>query len=265
MVCQDVVNSAISSHKTGNSSFMAAFLINYPLTGDIMKFLYSLCKCVIVFLFCINVCAGCNSNKTEVIQNKPQTTDVPGKRVKFNADGISIINKSNSLNDTDVEKFSKEIRDLFYKNWGEANKIENFKMKFYNEREEDKKTKVDVHVWCDWTNTQKPEERPFIIGMKQELKKLKGKKLKKIGKKIIQGFNLEYSSFYMVTDKYNEDLEIHFKTNNPGDDYEILCYKNGNESGLLPFDKYQESDTEMIEKGRKVFRQYLQDELQYKE
>ena len=161
-----------------------------------MKFLYSLCKCVIVFLFCINICAGCNSNKTEIIQSKPQETDVPGKRIKFNADGISIINKSNSLDDTDVEKFSREIRGLFYKNWGEANK---------------------------------------------------------------------YSSFYMVKDEYNKDLEIHFNTNNFGDDYEILCYKDGNENELFPFDKYKESDKEMIEKGRKVFRQYLQDELQYKE
>ncbi len=229
-----------------------------------MKYLYSLCKCVIVFLCCINVCSGCNSNKTEVIQKKPQAADVSGKRAEFNADGIFIINKTTSLNDSDVEKFSKEIEDLFYKNWGNSNKIENFKMKFYNEREEDGKLKTDVHVCCDWTNTQKPEDMPFIIGMEQELKKLKDKKLKKTGKKIIQGFKLEYNGIYMVTDKYNEDLEIHFNTNKTSDGYEILCYKykNENESELCPFDKYKESDTEMIKKGRRVFKQYLQDELQ---
>lgn len=232
-----------------------------------MNFLYSLCKCVIIFLFCISICAGCSSNKTEVIQNNPQATDVPGKKVKFSADDISIINKSNSLNDADAENFSKEIKDIFYKNWGKANKMENYKMKFYNEREEDGKLKVDVRVWCDWTNTQKSEERPFIIGMKQELKKLKGKKLKKTGKKIIHGFNLEYSAFYMVTDRYNEDLEIHFNTSEPSDDYGIFCYKykSEGESELCQFDKCQESDKELIEKGRKVFRQYLQSELQYEE
>ncbi len=233
----------------------------------IMKVQYSLCKYIIVFLCCVNICTGCSRNKTEVIKKNPETTDVPEKRTKFNSDGISIINKSNSLSDEDVKKFSKEIKDLFYKNWGNSNKIENFKMKFYNEREEDAKLKADVHVRCNWTNTQKPEERPFIIGMKQELEKLKGKKLKKTGKKIIHGFNLEYSGFYMVTEEYNEDLEIHFNTNQVSDNYEILCYKYKDENGseLCPFDKYQESDEDMVAKGRKVFNQYLQNELQYKE
>ncbi|MCI9079625.1 MAG: hypothetical protein HFH68_12030 [Lachnospiraceae bacterium] len=240
---------------------------NKQLMEVIMKLKFSLCKYIIVFLFCVNICTGCSGNKTEVVKKNPETTDVPGKMTKFNSDGIFIINKSNSLSDGDVGKLSKEIKDLFYKNWGNSSKIENFTMKFYNEREEDGKLKADVRVKCNWTYTQKPEERPLIIGMKQELEKLKDKKLKKTGRKIIHGFNLEYSDFYMVTKKYNEDLEIHFNTNQVSDNYEILCYKYKDENGseLCQFDKYQESDEDMMAKGRKVFKQYLQDELQYKE
>lgn len=207
---------------------------------------------ILLACFCITfVCIGCSNKKQD------KETDLPATTTEEVDTDIDIVNECESLTPDKANAIVKEIREIMIDTQQVANRLENFSMKFENEKKEDGKIIIDITVEADWTTIRKPEDNPIIIGMNQVVEELKTEEEKEKAKVIISGFLAEMEPDYNKTERLPEYLKVRFE-NEEDSNYELLYPEVlDGKTTLYPMKEYYEENfkenrEERIQLGRET-------------
>lgn len=196
------------------------------------------------------VCIGCSNKKQDKeidLQTTTEETDTD----------IEIVNECESLTPDKANAIAKEIREIMIDTQQVANRLENFSMKFENEKKEDGKIIIDITVEVDWTTIRKPEDNPIIIGMIQVVEELKTEEEKEKARVIISGFLAEMEPDYNKTERLPDYLKVRFEDETDLN-YELLYPEVlDGKTTLYPMKEYYEENfkenrEERIQLGRET-------------
>lgn len=172
-------------------------------------------------------------------------------------DNIIIENASNKLSENEAVKYAKDIQKIMMETYKGINSLENFKFIF-----EDGKNGIDVTVESDWTTIRKPEENPILLGMKEEVEKLKDEKEKKMAEELVEGFLKEFEGEYQTTQRIEEKLILEKRDSKEGE-YEVFYPEEINgKITLYPMKEYyDENFKEDFEQRKELGRTTLLERL----
>ncbi|HIS62738.1 MAG TPA: hypothetical protein IAC14_10960 [Candidatus Scybalomonas excrementigallinarum] len=172
-------------------------------------------------------------------------------------DNIIIENTSNKLSENEAVKYAKDIQKIMMETYKGINSLENFKFIF-----EDGKNGIDVTVESDWTTIRKPEENPILLGMKEEVEKLKDEKEKKMAEELVEGFLKEFEGEYQTTQRIEEKLILEKRDSKEGE-YEVFYPEEINgKITLYPMKEYyDENFKEDFEQRKELGRTTLLERL----
>lgn len=177
---------------------------------------------------------------------------------------IKIENECENLTSGKANAIAKEIKEIMIETQKDINVLENFSVKFSNERPKEEKTVIDVTVEADWTTIRKPEDNPVIIGMNEVVESLKTEEEKKKAKVIISGFLAEMEGEYNKTERLPDYFRVTFKDKSDLN-YEIFCMQSIKEDTILYpmreyYEKnYKENREERIKLGRETLLENMED------
>lgn len=210
---------------------------------------------VIIIFFCISIfCISCGKENIEK-DSKTETSN----------DDIKIENNCKKLTTEKAREIAEEIREITTETQKDIYSLDNFFIKFENEKEVEGKLMVDITAESDWTIIRKPEENPIIIGMREAQSSLKTEKEKEKAEVFISGFLAEMQEEYdKKTERIPEYLKI--RLDSESESYELLFPEvlNG-ETTLYSmkeyYDKnYKENRKEKIELGRNTLLEQMGDD-----
>ena len=172
-------------------------------------------------------------------------------------DNIIIENTSNKLSENEAVKYAKDIQKIMVETYKGINSLENFKFIF-----EDGKNGIDITVESDWTTIRKPEENPILLGMKEEVEKLKDATKKKMAEDFIEDFRKEFEGEYQTTQRIEEKLILEKRDSKEGE-YEVFYPEEINgKITLYPMKEYyDENFKEDFEQRKELGRTTLLERL----
>ena len=173
-------------------------------------------------------------------------------------DNIIIENTSNKLSENEAVKYAKDIQKIMMETYKGINSLENFKFIF-----EDGKNGIDITVESDWTTIRKPEENPILLGMKEEVEKLKDATKKKMAEDFIEDFRKEFEGEYQTTQRIEEKLILEKRDSKEGE-YEVFYPEEINgKITLYPMKEYyDENFKEDFEQRKELGRTTLLERLE---
>ena len=152
-------------------------------------------------------------------------------------DNTIVENTSNQLSEKEAVKYAKDIQKIMVETYKGINSLENFKFIF-----EDGKNGIDITVESDWTTIRKPEENPILLGMKEEVEKLKDASKKKMAEDFIEDFRKEFEGEYQTTQRIEEKLILEKRDSKEGE-YEVFYPEEINgKITLYPMKEYYDEN-----------------------
>lgn len=176
-------------------------------------------------------------------------------------DTTIVENTSNQLSEKEAVKYAKDIQKIMVETYKGINSLENFKFIF-----EDGKNGIDITVESDWTTIRKPEENPILLGMKEEVEKLKDASKKKMAEDFIEDFRKEFEGEYQTTQRIEEKLILEKRDSKEGE-YEVFYPEEINgKITLYPMKEYyDENFKEDFEQRKELGRTTLLERLELEE
>ncbi|MBO8462401.1 MAG: hypothetical protein IAC13_00545 [Firmicutes bacterium] len=173
-------------------------------------------------------------------------------------DTTIVENTSNQLSEKEAVKYAKDIQKIMVETYKGINSLENFKFIF-----EDGKNGIDITVESDWTTIRKPEENPILLGMKEEVEKLKDATKKKMAEDFIEDFRKEFEGEYQTTQRIEEKLILEKRDSKEGE-YEVFYPEEINgKITLYPMKEYyDENFKEDFEQRKELGRTTLLERLE---
>lgn len=173
-------------------------------------------------------------------------------------DTTIVENTSNQLSEKEAVKYAKDIQKIMVETYKGINSLENFKFIF-----EDGKNGIDITVESDWTTIRKPEENPILLGMKEEVEKLKDASKKKMAEDFIEDFRKEFEGEYQTTQRIEEKLILEKRDSKEGE-YEVFYPEEINgKITLYPMKEYyDENFKEDFEQRKELGRTTLLERLE---
>ena len=173
-------------------------------------------------------------------------------------DNTIVENTSNQLSEKEAVKYAKDIQKIMVETYKGINSLENFKFIF-----EDGKNGIDITVESDWTTIRKPEENPILLGMKEEVEKLKDATKKKMAEDFIEDFRKEFEGEYQTTQRIEEKLILEKRDSKEGE-YEVFYPEEINgKITLYPMKEYyDENFKEDFEQRKELGRTTLLERLE---
>lgn len=173
-------------------------------------------------------------------------------------DTTIVENTSNQLSEKEAVKYAKDIQKIMVETYKGINSLENFKFIF-----EDGKNGIDITVESDWTTIRKPEENPILLGMKEEVEKLKDVTKKKMAEDFIEDFRKEFEGEYQTTQRIEEKLILEKRDSKEGE-YEVFYPEEINgKITLYPMKEYyDENFKEDFEQRKELGRTTLLERLE---
>ena len=173
-------------------------------------------------------------------------------------DTTIVENTSNQLSEKEAVKYAKDIQKIMVETYKGINSLENFKFIF-----EDGKNGIDITVESDWTTIRKPEENPILLGMKEEVEKLKDANKKKMAEDFIEDFRKEFEGEYQTTQRIEEKLILEKRDSKEGE-YEVFYPEEINgKITLYPMKEYyDENFKEDFEQRKELGRTTLLERLE---
>ena len=176
-------------------------------------------------------------------------------------DTTIVENTRNQLSEKEAVKYAKDIQKIMVETYKGINSLENFKFIF-----EDGKNGIDITVESDWTTIRKPEENPILLGMKEEVEKLKDASKKKMAEDFIEDFRKEFEGEYQTTQRIEEKLILEKRDSKEGE-YEVFYPEEINgKITLYPMKEYyDENFKEDFEQRKELGRTTLLERLELEE
>lgn len=187
------------------------------------------------------------------------------KSISKEVEKDKIINNTKSLTREEAKVILQDIKKLceisFEK---ESYTLENFEIKFTNEKIKNNNTVIDVNIGYDVTLIRHPLNSPLIKGMMQVLSELEDEKEKEIAQNTIDGYLKEMLPEYNLTERLNNEFKLELKKKNKNNLEYDLFYPEmiGGEVTMYPAEEYyiknfKEDKSKREEMGIKIIKEEL--------
>lgn len=222
---------------------------------------------ILIALISIVSCIGCNHKKK--VDKSVQKVDNNTKSIEESEttatettnpeENIEIVIDKNCTFITEevANEIANEIKDIMTKAQENRNKLENFKVTFDNQKEENNTVMIDVTTEYDCTTIRKPEDDPVIIGMNSVVDELIKEEDKESARAIISGYIAEIKPLNSM-ERLPEYSKVRFNKDD-NKNYELLTPEGLEENDpLYPMrEYYEENCTEDWDKRKQLGRETL--------